>query len=151
MISGGNFSGGHVALAMDSLKTALASLADLIERQLAFSSGPRRKSAAQVGPGVAGGGLTGVVGGGLTGEVGGGLTGEVGGGLTGVVGGGLAGTAGGGLATGRHCATDARDARLRAATVAWPTTPFGARLTQAWNAFTADSVAGPKFPSTPFW
>ena len=36
VISGGNFSGGHVALAMDSLKTALASLADLMERQLAL-------------------------------------------------------------------------------------------------------------------
>jgi len=68
-------------------------------------------SAAQVGPGVVGGGLTGVVGGGLTGVVGGGLTGVVGGGLTGVVGGGLTGVVGGGLVTGRQCATDAGDAR----------------------------------------
>jgi histidine ammonia-lyase/phenylalanine ammonia-lyase len=34
VLSGGNFAGGHVALAMDSLKTALASVADLIDRQL---------------------------------------------------------------------------------------------------------------------
>jgi phenylalanine ammonia-lyase len=34
VLSGGNFSGGHVALAMDSLKTALASVADLMDRQL---------------------------------------------------------------------------------------------------------------------
>jgi len=33
-VSGGNFSGGHVALAMDSLKTAVASVADLMDRQL---------------------------------------------------------------------------------------------------------------------
>jgi histidine ammonia-lyase/phenylalanine ammonia-lyase len=32
--SGGNFSGGHVALAMDALKTAVASVADLMDRQL---------------------------------------------------------------------------------------------------------------------
>jgi hypothetical protein len=36
VLSGGNFSGGHVALAMDSLKTALASIADLMDRQLEF-------------------------------------------------------------------------------------------------------------------
>jgi phenylalanine ammonia-lyase len=34
VLSGGNFSGGHVAMAMDSLKTALASVADLMDRQL---------------------------------------------------------------------------------------------------------------------
>lgn len=34
VISGGNFSGGHVALAMDALKTAVASVADLMDRQL---------------------------------------------------------------------------------------------------------------------
>jgi histidine ammonia-lyase/phenylalanine ammonia-lyase len=34
VLSGGNFAGGHVALAMDSLKTALASVADLMDRQL---------------------------------------------------------------------------------------------------------------------
>jgi len=33
-ISAGNFSGGHVGLAMDSLKTAVASVADLMDRQL---------------------------------------------------------------------------------------------------------------------
>ena len=34
VVSGGNFSGGHVAMAMDSLKTAVASVADLMDRQL---------------------------------------------------------------------------------------------------------------------
>lgn len=34
MVSGGNFSGGHVALAMDALKTAVASVADLLDRQM---------------------------------------------------------------------------------------------------------------------
>lgn len=34
VVSGGNFSGGHVALAMDSLKTALASVGDMMDRQL---------------------------------------------------------------------------------------------------------------------
>jgi phenylalanine ammonia-lyase len=34
VVSGGNFSGGHVALAMDSLKTAVGSVADLMDRQL---------------------------------------------------------------------------------------------------------------------
>jgi phenylalanine ammonia-lyase len=34
--SGGNFSGFHVGLAMDTLKTAVASVADLIDRQLAL-------------------------------------------------------------------------------------------------------------------
>jgi histidine ammonia-lyase/phenylalanine ammonia-lyase len=33
-VSGGNFAGGHVALAMDALKTAVASIADLMDRQL---------------------------------------------------------------------------------------------------------------------
>jgi histidine ammonia-lyase/phenylalanine ammonia-lyase len=32
--SGGNFAGGHVALAMDALKTAVASVGDLMDRQL---------------------------------------------------------------------------------------------------------------------
>jgi phenylalanine ammonia-lyase len=32
--SGGNFAGGHVALAMDALKTAVASIGDLLDRQL---------------------------------------------------------------------------------------------------------------------
>ncbi len=34
VVSGGNFSGGHVALAMDALKTAVASIGDLLDRQL---------------------------------------------------------------------------------------------------------------------
>jgi phenylalanine ammonia-lyase len=34
VVSGGNFAGGHVALAMDTLKAAVASLADLMDRQL---------------------------------------------------------------------------------------------------------------------
>ena len=36
VFSGGNFSGGHVAMAMDSLKAAVASVADLLDRQLAL-------------------------------------------------------------------------------------------------------------------
>jgi histidine ammonia-lyase/phenylalanine ammonia-lyase len=34
VLNSGNFAGGHMALAMDSLKTALASIADLMDRQL---------------------------------------------------------------------------------------------------------------------
>jgi histidine ammonia-lyase/phenylalanine ammonia-lyase len=34
VLSGGNFSGGHVALAADTLKTAVASVGDLLDRQL---------------------------------------------------------------------------------------------------------------------
>ena len=34
--SGGNFTGGHVSLAMDTLRTALASVADLVDRQFAL-------------------------------------------------------------------------------------------------------------------
>ncbi|MGH9116095.1 MAG: HAL/PAL/TAL family ammonia-lyase, partial [Acidimicrobiales bacterium] len=34
VVSGGNFAGGHVALAMDALKTAVASVADLMDRQM---------------------------------------------------------------------------------------------------------------------
>jgi histidine ammonia-lyase/phenylalanine ammonia-lyase len=34
VLSGGNFAGGHLAFAMDALKTAVASLADLMDRQL---------------------------------------------------------------------------------------------------------------------
>lgn len=34
--SGGNFSGGHVGLAMDALRTAVASVGDLVDRQLAL-------------------------------------------------------------------------------------------------------------------
>jgi phenylalanine ammonia-lyase len=34
VFSGGNFSGGHVALAMDTLKAAVSSIADLLDRQL---------------------------------------------------------------------------------------------------------------------
>ncbi len=34
VLSGGNFSGGHVGVAMDSLKTAVASVGDLLERQM---------------------------------------------------------------------------------------------------------------------
>lgn len=34
VFSGGNFAGGHLALAMDALKTAVASVADLLDRQL---------------------------------------------------------------------------------------------------------------------
>jgi histidine ammonia-lyase/phenylalanine ammonia-lyase len=34
VLNGGNFAGGHVALAMDALKTAVASIGDLLDRQL---------------------------------------------------------------------------------------------------------------------
>jgi phenylalanine ammonia-lyase len=34
-VNGGNFSGGHVGMAMDALRTAVASVADLMDRQLA--------------------------------------------------------------------------------------------------------------------
>jgi phenylalanine ammonia-lyase len=34
VLSGGNFAGGHVGLAMDALKTAVASVGDLLDRQL---------------------------------------------------------------------------------------------------------------------
>ena len=36
VFSGGNFSGGHIALAMDTLKAAVSSVADLLDRQLAL-------------------------------------------------------------------------------------------------------------------
>ena len=36
MLHGGNFYGGHIAFAMDALKTAVANLADLMDRQLAL-------------------------------------------------------------------------------------------------------------------
>ena len=35
LLHGGHFYGGHIALAMDALKTAVASVADLLDRQLA--------------------------------------------------------------------------------------------------------------------
>jgi histidine ammonia-lyase len=40
MLHGGNFYGGHVCATMDSLKTAVASVADLLDRQLALLCGP---------------------------------------------------------------------------------------------------------------
>ncbi|XHO64298.1 Histidine ammonia-lyase [Burkholderia gladioli] len=53
VLHGGNFYGGHIAFAMDALKTAVANLADLMDRQLAllvddkFSNGlPRNLSGA---------------------------------------------------------------------------------------------------------
>ncbi|MFJ9752916.1 HAL/PAL/TAL family ammonia-lyase [Streptomyces chartreusis] len=36
VVAAGNFAGGHVALAMDALRTAVASVADLVDRQLAL-------------------------------------------------------------------------------------------------------------------
>lgn len=39
-LHGGNFYGGHVAFAMDGLKTAVASVADLLDRQLALVCNP---------------------------------------------------------------------------------------------------------------
>ena len=40
MLHGGNFYGGHVAFAMDGLKTAVANVADLLDRQLALLCDP---------------------------------------------------------------------------------------------------------------
>jgi phenylalanine ammonia-lyase len=56
-VSGGNFAGGHVALAMDTLRTAVASVTDLVDRQLAsivdekFSEGLPPNLVAPVAPG----------------------------------------------------------------------------------------------------
>ena len=41
LLHGGHFYGGHVAFAMDGLKTAVANLADLMDRQLALLVDPR--------------------------------------------------------------------------------------------------------------
>lgn len=41
ILHGGNFYGGHVALAMDTLKNVVANLADLMDRQLALLVDPR--------------------------------------------------------------------------------------------------------------
>ena len=40
VLHGGNFYGGHVAFAMDSLKAAVASIADLLDRQLELMGNP---------------------------------------------------------------------------------------------------------------
>src|SRR4029079_6720675 len=40
VLHGGNFYGGHVAFVMDGLKAAVASVADLLERQLAVVCNP---------------------------------------------------------------------------------------------------------------
>jgi histidine ammonia-lyase len=40
VLHGGNFYGGHVALVADTLKTAVANLADLLERQLILMNAP---------------------------------------------------------------------------------------------------------------
>ena len=40
MLHGGNFYGGHVALVMDGLKTAVANVADLLDRQMALLCNP---------------------------------------------------------------------------------------------------------------
>ncbi|VVE15479.1 Histidine ammonia-lyase [Pandoraea communis] len=53
---GGNFYGGHIAFAMDSLKTAVANIADLMDRQLAllvddkFNNGLPRNLSGATGP-----------------------------------------------------------------------------------------------------
>jgi len=58
-VSGGNFAGSHVALAMDALRTAVASVADLLDRQLAlvvderFNEGLPPNLAPRVGAGHA--------------------------------------------------------------------------------------------------
>ena len=41
MLHGGHFYGGHVCFAMDALKTLVANLADLMDRQLALLVDPR--------------------------------------------------------------------------------------------------------------
>lgn len=41
VLHGGNFYGGHIAFAMDSLKTAVANLADLLDRQMAQLLDPK--------------------------------------------------------------------------------------------------------------
>jgi phenylalanine ammonia-lyase len=62
--SGGNFYGGHIAQAMDALKTAVASVGDLLDRQLAlivdekFSNGLPANLAATNGRGDAPAGLS---------------------------------------------------------------------------------------------
>ena len=45
--SGGNFYGGHIALAMDSLKVAVASVGDLLDRQLALVVDERSTTASR--------------------------------------------------------------------------------------------------------
>jgi histidine ammonia-lyase/phenylalanine ammonia-lyase len=56
-VNGGNFAGSHIGLAMDGLRTAVASVADLLDRQLAlvvddkFSEGLPPNLAPQVQPG----------------------------------------------------------------------------------------------------
>ena len=56
LLHGGHFYGGHVAFAMDSLKTAVANLADLMDRQLAllvdarFNQGLPQNLSGAVGP-----------------------------------------------------------------------------------------------------
>ncbi len=58
VLHGGNFYGGHVALAMDTLKTAIASVADLLDRQLTLlccpetSGGLPENLVAQTGDGA---------------------------------------------------------------------------------------------------
>jgi histidine ammonia-lyase len=44
VLHGGHFYGGHIAFAMDSLKTAVANVADLLDRQLALLVDPRFSS-----------------------------------------------------------------------------------------------------------
>jgi histidine ammonia-lyase len=41
VLHGGNFYGGHIALAMDTLKVAIASVADLLDRQVALICNPQ--------------------------------------------------------------------------------------------------------------
>lgn len=41
VLHGGHFYGGHIAMAMDTLKTAVANIADLLDRQMALISDPK--------------------------------------------------------------------------------------------------------------
>jgi histidine ammonia-lyase len=45
VLHGGNFYGGHVAFAMDGLKSAVAGVADLLDRQMQLLCAPRRAAA----------------------------------------------------------------------------------------------------------
>ena len=68
-----------------------------------------------------------------------------------MVGGALVAVVGGALEISKHCATDAGEARRMAGMVPWretSATPSGASPAQVWNAFTAASVTGPKYPYT---
>ena len=57
ILHGGNFYGGHVAFAMDGLKTAVANVADLLDRQLALLCNPATSHGLPANLVAAGGGV----------------------------------------------------------------------------------------------